>query len=789
MKRQFRYTLIAGLAAVGLALAGCGGGGGGNLSNEVRDLKSQLADAQAARTAAEARATAAEAAKAAADAAQAAAEAAQAAAEQAQADAEAAQAAAETERDAAVAARMQAEADKMAAEAAQMQAEAAQAAAEAAQMQAEAAQMAAEAAQATAEAERDTANAAAAVSEQARMDAEAARAAAEAARVAAVEARATAEAERDGANAAKTAAEAAQAEAEAAQAEAEAAQATAEAAQAAAEAEAAAAKSAQADAEAAQATAEAAQADAEAAQATAEAAQAAAEAERDTATAARDDLQTQLTAAQADVTRLTGELETARSTGSASADEVTRLTGELAAANAEVTRLTGELATANAEVTRLTGEVNSLTAERDRYKKMVDDAAAAADRARQAAATAAKLFAGIYAPAADATGTEVGDVHAAYNTDATMIVVTMGDGTTANATNLSEDKKTTVADNHGWEGKRYADPAGGDSVEAVVYSNVGEPEQGNKFGQIGVTPANTGAGYQYGLDAQGRLVVDTTTEAVQMRVASSSFDQGAGVKTFKKATNTVAVQISGMYHGVSGTYSCTPSGDTICASRVAADGFELGTVASATDSTFTVGTTGWTFKPSNPEARVESAPDNMYVSYGWWLHKTENGKTYTASAFVSVKGTVDAAAGLDALNGTATYMGGAAGKYALSSSTGGANEAGHFTARATLEADFSDDSITGTIDQFRVGDDGEARDGWSVELKEAAIADTGGITRAADNDTVWTIDGDAASASGEWSGTLYDNGADNVPKVGTGTFYTEYGQDGKMVGAFGVNKQ
>ena len=145
------------------------------------------------------------------------------------------------------------------------------------------------------------------------------------------------------------------------------------------------------------------------------------------------------------------------------------------------------------------------------------------------------------------------------------------------------------------------------------------------------------------------------------------------------------------------------------------------------------------------------------------------------------------ALGLDTLKGTATYMGGAAGKYALSSSTGGTNDAGHFTAKATLNANFTDNSITGTIDSF-MGADGMSR-AWSVELKEAVVAATGGITRVDANDTVWTINGTAAEASGEWPGDLMDNGDDNIPKVATGTFHSMYGNDGTMVGAFGANVQ
>ena len=425
----------------------------------------------------------------------------------------------------------------------------------------------------------------------------------------------------------------------------------------------------------------------------------------------------------------------------------------------------------------------------------MDDAQKAEDRAMMA--TAMKLYAGISAPTATDATPEATIRFAAYNTGDDAIDVQNGVAT-ADAQELSEDKKTMDADNHGWAGKKYM--ASGDDVdgmyEAVVYSNVGEPTQGKKFGGAAADDE-----FQYAL-TNGMVTVDTTNAPEQMRVASSMFDQSAGVKTFKLPANNVAVMVPGSYHGVSGTYSCTPTGDTICASRVAADGFELGTVASATDNTFTVGTTGWTFKPTDANARVTDSPDSDYASYGWWIHKSEDGM-YTASAFADTKGTVDAAAGITALQGTARYMGGAAGKYALYSATGGTNDAGHFTARATLEADFSKNisatGITGTIDQF-IGADGEMRN-WEVELMGSAIS-ADGLIRALNADgttapvagdagamTKWTIGDNAAAAAGQWSGTLMDNGDDGVPKVGTGTFHSMFGSDGKMVGAFGVTKE
>ena len=411
-----------------------------------------------------------------------------------------------------------------------------------------------------------------------------------------------------------------------------------------------------------------------------------------------------------------------------------------------------------------------------------DDAQDADKAARDKAmmATAKKLLDGI-----GKVGREAGDAGtAAYGSDsnANAIAVTLQGGS---AVNVPEDKKTTVAAHHGWTGKRYAHTVpsnAGDMYEAVVYSNVGEPTQGAKFSTL----------YSENFNATTGVLNETTTEGTASRVASSSFDQSAGVKSFEKGSNAVAVMISGTYHGVAGTYSCVPGNNANCASQVAAEGFTLGSVSTAqgTLNQFTAGGATWTFKPTNAAARVMSTPDAIYASYGWWLHKSANGKTYKASAFVADRGNVTDAAGLDRLNGKATYRGGAAGKYALHSTTGGTNDAGHFTARATLNADFSDNSITGTIDNF-MGVGGAKN--WSVELKEAALSSTGMITGTgegrADNATVWTIGGTAAVASGEWSGSLQDNDAAGVPKVGTGTFYTEYGDDGKMVGAFGVNKQ
>ena len=453
-----------------------------------------------------------------------------------------------------------------------------------------------------------------------------------------------------------------------------------------------------------------------------------------------------------------------------------------------------EVTVANGLLAGLESELKAATESRQMAMNDADR------KAREAmAVTAAKLYADISAPMGDPASPAATDRAAAYNTAETAIMVSIGDGTNVpTAVSLSEDKKATVAANHGWAGKRYTrtSPASEGMYEAVVYSNVEAPTQGRKFGNAEPGTGNNRE-FEYGL-TNGMYTVDGTVATNAPLVGGSGFDHTAGVKSFSlpspNPSGVTRVSVPGSFHGVSGTYTCTPGADT-CAAQKAASGFTLGLISGGT---FSGNATAWTFRPSDPNARVTSGEDDEYASYGWWLHKSENDATYTASAFVDEKGAVPAATDLNALNGTATYQGGAAGKYALSSSTGGTNDAGHFTARATLEANFTTNdgtdtttnAITGTIDNF-IGADGESRD-WQVELKGSPIADTGGIGAAGGSaaaETVWTIGGDAADAGGAWTGTLRNNGTDGVPRVATGTFDSTYDQGGKMVGAFGATKQ
>ena len=447
-------------------------------------------------------------------------------------------------------------------------------------------------------------------------------------------------------------------------------------------------------------------------------------------------------------------------------------------------------------MTAITDAADLTDAEKAPYQREANNAAAPIQTAQTAfenaedeatktanaamAALAAKLYAGIGSAPLVASGDGVRAAVYSGTSDAEITVTRDPDLTEAGSTDVTEALKATdmtVADLHGWKGKQYTASGTGvvGTYEAHVYSREGAATQGDKFGKPGETTAPDG--YEYGLDADGELAT-----LVAAQIESPSFDQGAGVKEFELGTNLERVVISGMYHGVSGTYYCDPANDGTCSSTVAAEGFTLG------------GGT-WTFKPTNPEARVTSVADTMYASYGWWLHTAEDG-TLTASAFEDYKGgddTAELASAVDTLQGTATYSGGAAGKYALSSALpGGVNDAGHFTAKATLSANFITDKITGTIDQF-VDGDGESKD-WSVALQEQGVGATGAILgddgTGTAKMTVWTIGGTAAAAAGQWSGQLYENHeTSGVPQVATGTFFSTYGTAGRLVGGFGASEQ
>ena len=282
--------------------------------------------------------------------------------------------------------------------------------------------------------------------------------------------------------------------------------------------------------------------------------------------------------------------------------------------------------------------------------------------------------------------------------------------------------------------------------------------------------------------AEGVYTISTAgthqTNVMGKYIAGSAFSTGSS-KSHDTAifdddgTPKYRFTTGGSYHGVSGTYVCTHTAkDGACSSVLSADG-----------NLMLAGAGTWTFQPGNPKDMVS---DSDGAEWGWWVTKNTAGDIATVNVFYSASNN---SAGLTTFGGKATYSGNAIGKYAINRGAGAENDAGHFTADAMLEADFSVGStdgakVKGMINNF-MGADGKDRD-WTVELKEVAATGAGAIGATAGT-TVWTMGGVEVETSEAWRGQFY--GAENTtPSSAAGAFKASHGGVGEMVGAFGASK-
>lgn len=331
-----------------------------------------------------------------------------------------------------------------------------------------------------------------------------------------------------------------------------------------------------------------------------------------------------------------------------------------------------------------------------------------------------------------------------------------------------------------WQGTMLTDTStAGNSSTVVVYTDVAA-NMSKTFKEVYAVDG--------GYNGTDQTTVDALLTANPSAMIRATQFAGAGLKNH--AANNAAgdeVIYTGTFDGASGTYSCSPTATVTCTSNMTSGGIVLDPDGE------------WRFDPADT-ARV-SQPDSAYAYFGWWLNKTAGGAPEVDVFYgYTGDGAVDGTR-FNALGGTATYTGSAAGKYAMNRGADQNATGGHWTADATLVANFEDPtaataalqvaaagSITGTIDNFMA--DGEAMD-WSVKLNSSAItiaADAADFT----GNTVWTVGGAKGAAGGSWSGAFYDqtapaDGGNDVPSTVAGEFQAVYGSVGHMVGGFGAN--
>ena len=234
-----------------------------------------------------------------------------------------------------------------------------------------------------------------------------------------------------------------------------------------------------------------------------------------------------------------------------------------------------------------------------------------------------------------------------------------------------------------------------------------------------------------------------------------------------------------------------------------------------TDGSVADGGLGWTFAPTDPNGKIDVVDNDGYVQFGWWLNMKGDDvadgfdvQTFATATgyeeFAEVPGTSDV------VTGSATYTGGAAGKWAIASTTEDTTEGGHFTATATLGVNFDADldamdemndkagvSVSGSITDFMTG--ATSRPSWKVTLTvdsdgEDPSVQPAMILPATDpgvtGDSKWTTGG-AVDGTGTWEASFHGSEKDTGhPMAVDGTFNADIagGSVGRIQGAFGATK-
>ena len=424
---------------------------------------------------------------------------------------------------------------------------------------------------------------------------------------------------------------------------------------------------------------------------------------------------------------------------------------------AKVTRLEGELKTANDRVAEI-------------EKKAAENMAA--DIAEAASEKAAEVL--------KALGTLSGTLP-------TITVSASSGGTfTAEAANYTESSTTADAIS-GFRGKILTK----DGSEAHVYTDI-ENAVATRISSLYRAASDPGKPARYSvlavLAAEGDKDILWTQVKRDDAVVTVTGVEAAQVSTF-----------TGSVDGLLGTFSCT--GTCVPPTRNTNGSVAVG------------GNPGtWTFAPTNPNGTIDVADDDGYVQFGWWLNMkgddVDDGFDVQTFATATGYGVFAEVRGDSAeVTGSATYTGGAAGKWAIASTTEDTTEGGHFTATATLGVDFDANTaaanvaankdgvtVSGSITDFMTG--ATSRPSWKVTLtydsddSEPGVQPSDMLGSMIVGTSKWTTGG-AVDGTGMWEAMFHGSEKDTGhPMAVDGTFNADIasGSVGRIQGAFGATK-
>ncbi len=455
-------------------------------------------------------------------------------------------------------------------------------------------------------------------------------------------------------------------------------------------------------------------------------------------------------------------------------DAATVTTAEMAVAAAETAVAAASAADNHAALSQRLGTLQgSLATKKSSRQTAMNNAAEAGDKATTATAKALKK-------AIDLVGV------APAVTTATIPTFDL-DGTN-NSTAIPLKKGDSAGSLGNWDGTDYAGMVDTGIAKTTGmyrrYSNQEEAKSVSFASEAGemvhelprYVPTEGDSAGDYALTGTGTTVTTTGNPDVSTEIGGFPT---TGTHDYEEDDT-----VTGTYMGGAGTYKCIA--DTCASNAEGASGINL--------------SEGWTFTPSG--GSMVQDKDGEYLHFGWWIRKdskddpTHAGVLYgTTGAILVTESTINDAD--SALVGPATYVGAAAGKFAVSDPLRpGEDNAGHFTADAELMADFKagESTLKGTIDEFRLND-GSTNPGWIVELQKAMFIDDDDAFKTAEtpagDQTVWSIGGNKGAAAGSWEAQMHDDKtADdtNVPQSVVGSFSAAISTTHSMVGAFGAER-
>ena len=457
-------------------------------------------------------------------------------------------------------------------------------------------------------------------------------------------------------------------------------------------------------------------------------------------------LQHELDTALADIARLTSERDTALARVQKLEDELEQAGDDLDGAQAALATARADLARVQGQLTEAQRQLGVAETERDAAQQQAEDAQQQAEDAQREADQ--RL--------ADAETQAVVDVRAPLLIG--VLSGTLNEAAGAGVTHAPGGRRTFTRPNNlpakgsapsvpgGWASASYSGPRGAVGTDTVyIYTNIQAPGSKAFWKEHGESVTGlTGA-------FSGLTETATTGSFGNDR---SLYQDNADPP---QPVNRDNVSRGGTYDGYSGTFSCA---DTC---NIAADA--QGALTFVGTWTFTAGLTA---KRSSSHAEQ----DTEFLYFGIWaFDPTDPADATNVHDFDWVGGGDtnagdDAIGNFDALTGTATFTGGAVGRYALAKVGGREAQIGTFTATANFTADFdtgpdgsAGNSLSGRITDFKEGGSSLGSD-WHVFLGSSASA---AATLAATGTTGTlqahgSIDGD--TATGSWAATLH--GSNNV---------------------------